>query len=237
MWDSTASLVDASWRVLGVDLPGLGGSATVLPEPPTMAASAWAVREALEGRVVPGAPVVFAGLSMGGYVVQAAMRDYGELLDGVILLDTRSGADTPEARANRLRIADESEASGTAHAVLGMAKDTLCEASVQRRPELVEFQRSVIESQTGTGIAWSQRAMAGRPDTADTLREWGKPALVIVGQEDQITSVDVMREVAELLATDAFMVISEAGHMSPVEQPALVAAGINGFLRAKFTAR
>jgi pimeloyl-ACP methyl ester carboxylesterase len=32
-------------------------------------------------------------------------------------------------------------------------------------------------------------------------------------------------------------VISEAGHMSPVEQPALVAAGINGFLRAKFTAR
>src|SRR5690554_8226288 len=69
MWDSMASLVDASWRVLGVDLPGLGASAAVLPEPASMAGSAQAVREALQGRSVSGAPVVFAGLSMGGYVV------------------------------------------------------------------------------------------------------------------------------------------------------------------------
>lgn len=230
MWDATASLLDAAWHVIGVDLPGLGGSAHVLPEEPSMSAAADAVHDAISGHTVQRRPLVLAGLSMGGYVTQAYVRAYADDLSAVILLDTRANADSEEARANRVRIADESEQSGRPDAVVGMASGTLSDANVAQRPELVDFLRGLIESQQGSGVAWSQRAMAGRPDSTHTLRDLKVPALVVVGEDDQVSPVDVMTQMAEDIPNALLKVIPDAGHMSPVEQPDVVSQVINDFL-------
>lgn len=230
MWAATASLVDASWQVLAVDLPGLGGSADYLPEPASMDASAAAVLDAIEPYVSGEGLLVLAGLSMGGYVVQAALRSNSELLDGVIFLDTRANADSPEAAANRLKIADESLQLGTSALVSAMASSTLSEANAHSRPELVSFMSELITSQRGSGVAWSQQAMASRPDSFDTLRQTTVPALVIVGVDDQVSPVDVMQDMNQALTESSLVVIADAGHMSPVEQPAAVAEAINEYL-------
>jgi len=44
---------------------------------------------------------VLCGLSMGGYVAFAFLRKYLHRVAGLILADTRPGADSPEAQANR----------------------------------------------------------------------------------------------------------------------------------------
>lgn len=230
MWDATASLLDAAWHVIGVDLPGLGQSVSVLPEEPSMAASAALVRHALEGHVAQGQPVVLAGLSMGGYVAQAFARDYSSELAALILLDTRSSADPADAKANRLKIADESETSGNSDAVLGMSSGTLSTTNVQERPELVEQMRHMIESQPGSGVAWSQRAMASRLDSGEVLANLEIPALILVGEDDHVSPVDVMTDIAGLMKHATLRIIPDAGHMTPVEQPDLVAAAINQFL-------
>ena len=46
---------------------------------------------------------------MGGYVALALLERHPDLVAGLALVDTKSTADAPEARANRLRIADEAE--------------------------------------------------------------------------------------------------------------------------------
>ncbi|MFD0888717.1 alpha/beta fold hydrolase, partial [Streptosporangium algeriense] len=62
-------------------------------------------------------------------------------------------------------------------------------------------------------------AMAGRPDSFDTLRGLTVPALVIVGEEDEITPVAEARAMAEAVPDGRLAVIERAGHLSALEQP------------------
>lgn len=234
MWDATASLLDAAWHVIGIDLPGLGRSADVLPETPSMDASAGQVHEALGGHVTAGNPLVLAGLSMGGYVAQSYVRQYPGELAGLVLLDTRATADTDDARTNRLKIADESEKLGTSAPVAGMATGTLSQSNAAERPELVAMMTRMIESQRASGVAWSQRAMAARGDSTEVLSALDIPALIVVGEDDHVSPVDVMTDIAGSMKHASLKIIPDAGHMSPVEQPDLVAEAINQFLHSKF---
>lgn len=232
MWEKMAQTIDSSWRVLGIDLPGLGRSASVLPDEPSMVKAASLVRESLDALEATGGPVVFAGLSMGGYVLQAALGLYPDYIDGAIFLDTRANADAPDVIANRAKIADESLASGTPAAVLGMASGTLSVRNAEQRPELVDFMKAIISTQSGAGIAWSQRAMAGRPDAFEMLRTLDLPTLIIVGADDHVSPPEVMKELASAVAGARYVEIQDAGHMSPVEQPFTVSQEINAFLES-----
>src|SRR6266567_293515 len=56
---------------------------------------------------------ILCGLSMGGYAAFAFLRKYPQRIRGLILADTRPGADTPEAQANRENVATLAESQGT----------------------------------------------------------------------------------------------------------------------------
>src|SRR4028119_1369450 len=80
---------------LGPARPGFGG------EPPLDAAAdmdeyaRFAVRRLDEAGVEKA---VFAGVSMGGYICFSVVRLFPERVAGLVLLDTRETADTPDAR-------------------------------------------------------------------------------------------------------------------------------------------
>ncbi|MDP9372246.1 MAG: alpha/beta fold hydrolase, partial [Chloroflexota bacterium] len=59
---------------------------------------------------------VYCGLSMGGYIGFAFIRRYAERLAGLVLADTRAGADTDEGRAAREDLARFVEHEGSAAA-------------------------------------------------------------------------------------------------------------------------
>lgn len=234
MWDACAPFVSAEWRVLGVDLPGLGESP--IPEgEPSLDQSAGLVAEVIVGLKGPDSgPLICAGLSMGGYVAQAIMRVNPDLLDGVVLLDTRVTADAAGPRENRFKVAAEVERLGSSEPVMGMATATLSEETVEERPDIVEFMQTLIRSQSAAGVAWSQRAMASREDSTEVVKAFAKPTLIIVGEDDTISPPDVMMQIARLVPGARAEVIAHAGHMSPVEQPAAVAEVINTFLVDSF---
>ncbi|WP_369824679.1 alpha/beta fold hydrolase [Cellulosimicrobium sp. CUA-896] len=117
MWDDVVEALPDDQRVLAVDLPGMGKSPDG-PQPPTIEAAADATVAAL--RRLDVASAVVAGLSMGGYVALAIAERDPDLVRALALVDTKSTADTEEARANRLRIADEAESAQSVDAVLGM---------------------------------------------------------------------------------------------------------------------
>src|SRR5690606_15302720 len=103
---------------------------------PSVTAMADAVATTLRSHGVERALV--AGLSMGGYVALALSERHPDLVAGLGLVDTRSTADTDEARANRLRIADAVVAAGTVDEVLPMAEGMLGVDHRTSRPELAE---------------------------------------------------------------------------------------------------
>ena len=223
MWDEVAHLLPPGRPVHAVDLPGTPGHATDLPEP-ALETSADLVAEVLRSAGVERA--VVAGLSMGGYVALALVERHPELVAGLALVDTKSTADAPEARANRLRIADEAETTGSVDPVRPMAASLLGETTKAARPEVADEIAAWIDQQEPTGIAWSQRAMAARPDRSDVLRGFRGPVAAIVGDEDTVTPVEAAEHLVATAVSARLVIVPQSGHLSAVEQPAEVAAAL-----------
>jgi pimeloyl-ACP methyl ester carboxylesterase len=220
MWDGVAAALPATRTVLAVDLPGTPGNAQQLP-PPSLDTSALRVADALAAAGVERA--VVAGLSMGGYVALALAESRPELVAGLGLLDTKSVADTPEAAAARLRIADEAETGGTVDPVRPMSRALLGETSAAARPELVERVDGWIGDQVPAGVAWSQRAMAARPDRTRVIADFPGPVTVVVGDEDGLTPLEQAQHMVEAAMGAQLVVVPRAGHLSAVEDPETVA--------------
>lgn len=229
MWDEVAQQLPAGRAVHAVDLPGTPGHSSDLPEP-ALEASADLVAEVLRAAGVQRA--VVAGLSMGGYVALALLERHPGLVAALALVDTKSTADAPEARANRLRIAAQVEESGSVDAVRPMASSLLGESTRASRPEIVDEVAEWIDQQEPAGIAWSQRAMAARPDRSAVLRAFGGPVVVIVGDEDTITPVEVAEHLVATAPQAQLVVVPRSGHLSCVEQPAEVGAALANLAQA-----
>ena len=72
--------------------------------------------------------------------------------------------------------------------------------------------------------------MAARPDSTGILSEIDVPTLIVCGEDDTITTVDEMRAMAEQISSARYVEISDAGHMSPLENPLAVNQAIRDFL-------
>jgi pimeloyl-ACP methyl ester carboxylesterase len=175
--------------------------------------------------------VVVGGVSMGGYVAMAFLRRHPERVKGLLLANTKSGADPEPAAANRLRIAAEVEAAKSSEPLIEeVLPKLLGETSVLKRPEVVETVRIAVQHAPPAGVAWAQRAMAARKDSAEVLREARVPALIVVGEEDQIMAVADAEALAEALPESRLVVLPGAGHLSSLEDPAAFNAAAKAFL-------
>jgi len=175
---------------------------------------------------------VLCGLSMGGYVAFAFLRKYPQRVKGLILADTRPGADTAEAKANRENVAQIAESQGTdAIADLQVPK-LLAAYTRQHHPEVEARIRQMIAAATPQGIAAASRGMALRADATDLLAGITCPTLVVVGEQDALTSPMVARDYAANIPDAQFVIIPLAGHLSNVEQPEAFVQAVSGFLGA-----
>lgn len=223
MWERAGSRVPGPRAVYAVDLPGTPGNGEDLPEP-SLEASADLVAAELARAGVSRA--VVAGLSMGGYVALALLERHPSLVAGLGLVDTKSTADAPEAAANRRARADRLEASGTVDEVLPDVDMLLGETTRAARPDVRLQVLSWVREQVPSGLAWSQRAMAARPDRTALLRAFGGPVAVVVGDEDTVTPVAQADHLAEAAVGATLVVVRGVGHLSAVEDPDTVAEAL-----------
>lgn len=229
MWSRVIDLLPPGFPVYTVDLPGLGtapspdqlGEHLDAPAGPTLELSADGVAAALADAGLKRA--VFIGLSMGGYVALALLERHPELIAGLGLFDTKTTADLQQGRTNRLRIAHDLQAAGSVDSVLGMAETLVGESTVATRPAIVQQIRTWISEQTADAVAWSQRAMAARPDRTDVLIGYEGPVSVVVGEQDTLSPVAPSRLMAQNAPNSTFDIIGDVGHLTAVEAPEEVA--------------
>lgn len=217
MWrPQLAALSDAA-RVIAPDLRGHGAT-DAPPGPYTMDDHAGDLRALLAHLGIER--VVYCGLSMGGYIGFAFIRRYPELLQGLILADTRAGADNDEARAAREDLARLVEREGSAAATDRLLPRYVAPATHQHRPDIVEDLRAMIAGTSATGLAGAARGLAVRPDSTGTLSRIAVPTAVIVGAEDALTPPAEAERLHAAILGSTLTVIAGAGHFSNLEQPA-----------------
>jgi pimeloyl-ACP methyl ester carboxylesterase len=223
MWNPMRRSLAARLRLITPDQRGLGR--TRLPETDREPCLEDAARDlvALLDRLEIDR-VVLGGCSMGGYVTMAVLRMAPERVGGLVLIDTRASADTPEAAGNRRALAERAETEGVED---WLAETMLPNLLSGNAPENVaDTVRAQIASQSPAGVAWAARAMAVRPDSSDVLAETTVPALIVVGEEDSLTPPDDARAMDAVLPESELVAIPGAGHLSPLEAPEAVSSAI-----------
>lgn len=223
MWNPVREPLAARLRLITPDQRGLGR--TPLPETdraPSLEDAARDVLALLDKLELD--KVVLGGCSMGGYVTMAVLRLAPERVGGLVLIDTKATADTPEAAQNRERVAARAEAEG----VTGWLAESMLPnlLAPQNSPGVAGTVRDLIDAQPPSGVAWAARAMATRPDSAEVLAAADVPALVVVGEQDGLTPPDAARAMADALPDAELTVLPAAGHLTPLEAPAAVAEAI-----------
>jgi pimeloyl-ACP methyl ester carboxylesterase len=230
MWRPQLAAAPAGWRVIAPDLRGFGRSPVGDPSVPASmdgyARDVVALVDHLRlDRVVVG------GLSMGGYVAFALLAMAPERVAGLVLADTRPEADDEAARANRDRMA-ETLAGGGPSAVFERMRPALLGASTRAlRPDVVQTVQGMVLAQRSDAIRLAIDSLKARPDSRPLLAGIACPTLIVVGDEDQITNVDVARFMHARIPGAALAVIEKAGHLSNLEQPEAFNAVLTGFLQ------
>ncbi|ACZ31441.1 alpha/beta hydrolase fold protein [Xylanimonas cellulosilytica DSM 15894] len=223
VWGPAAELLPAGVRAIAVDLPGQGYS-EFGNIPPRIDLVADALHQTLQGAGIANA--VVAGVSMGGYVALALTERHPGFVSGLALVDTKATADTPEVRANRLRIAREMEMGQSLEPVLALPSQLLGETSLKQRRHLLPTLDAWVHAQAPRGLAWALRMMAGRPDRTHVVKEFSGPIAVVVGAEDKVTPLDDAEHMVHAAQNGALTVVPGAGHLAALEEPAAVAAAL-----------
>lgn len=230
MWLEQREGLSDGCRVITPDLRGWGGS-PLGDDEPSIEAMADDVAAFLDAKNIDAA--VIGGMSMGGYVAMSFLRRHPGRMLGLILADTKASADAEPARANRERIAARTLADGSPEVLLEDVFPGLLGRTTKQRRALVSGRvRGLVQAAPPPAAAWSQRAMASRPDSFDVLRTARVPALVVVGEEDQLSPVADAEAMAGALPDARMVTIPEAGHLSAVEQPEQFNAAVREFLAA-----
>jgi pimeloyl-ACP methyl ester carboxylesterase len=233
MWRGQIDGLASRARIVAPDLRGFGASSFVPGASPedgvTMAQYADDLAALLDALAIDE-PVVFCGLSMGGYVAWQFWKRHARRLAGLVLCDTRAAADTPEAAKGRRTMAERVLKEGPIVAAEAMLPKLFSRVSVEKQPQIVESTRQTILSARSEAIAAAQRGMAVRPDMTGELASIRVPALLIGGAEDAISPPAEMRSIAAAMPDARFVEIPQAGHMAPLESPASVNSQIAEFL-------
>lgn len=226
IWQEQVRALSDHYRIITPDLRGHGAS----PAPDgtyDMEAMARDVLRLLDALNVEKAAIV--GHSMGGYVTLALWRIASERFVAIGLIASHAMADSEEARQNRLTQAEKVFMHGSVAIVDGMMAKLFAPKVAAEEP-FIEQVRNIMLNTRPSGIIGALRGMAARPDSTELLPHINVPALVMVGDSDQLIPPPRSEATAAALPNATLVTIENAGHMPMLEQPQATALALRNFL-------
>ena len=227
MWMPQVEALASFRRLITPDYPGFGKSPRP-PAQPDVRYYAEGVLELLDRLQLER--VVLGGLSMGGYIAFACIRLFPERISALLLANTRPDPDSEETRETRrelaLRIAEE----GVEVLPKLQMQRLLAPNTLENKEEIVKYVRGMILDSSPDGVVAALGAMRERPDSTDLLGKISVPTLVAGGEDDAISTPEVMGEMASKIPDSRHHTFSGAGHLSNLETSEEFNATLHSFL-------
>jgi 3-oxoadipate enol-lactonase len=226
MWRPQVAALAAQHRVVAPDLRGFGESGGTPATIDDLAADVRALVTHLQLSAF-----VIGGFSLGGYVLFRYLARYENGIKGLMLLDTRAEADTPEGKARRAAAIARIAAEGPDGFLDDFVKQMITPGTLAARPDIVAEARRLARASSAKALAAALQAMADRPDSFAVLPKITVPVLIVVGEADQLTPPDSARRMQAAISGSTLAIIPDAGHLSNLEQPERFNAAMLEFLR------
>jgi len=207
MWEpQCGTLAEHGWRVIAPDMVSA-----------SMDDCAGDVVDLLDGLHIHDA--VIGGCSMGGYLAFNVLRLAPTYVRGLLLVDTRSQADAPEALEGRKKLLEKAERQGPSAVLDEMIPKLLGETTRRERPGVVELVRSLGMTNSNDAVARMVRVLMSRPDVTPLLSTIHAPTLIVVGEEDTITPPALSRQMHDAIRGSELAIVPRVGHLPNLEQP------------------
>ena len=174
---------------------------------------------------------ILAGLSMGGYIAFEVMRQAGDKVEKLILLDTNARADREpqiEMRQSLINRASDED-------IRIIAKELTEYLIHQDRLDDEELCDRILDMASEVGAEFfqkQQQALITRPDSRGSLPDITCPTLIICGEQDVLTPPKVHQEMADLIPNAVYHKIADCGHLSTMERPDEVNQLMRAFLES-----
>ncbi len=218
-WLPQIARVPAGCRIIAPDLRGFRGSDPAFADPGVegvtidgYAADVLALMAHLDiSRAMVG------GVSMGGYVALAMVRRAPQRVSGLVLANTRAGADSPEGRANRDRMIALVGREGPAAIAREMVPKLLGATTQREQPDLVAVVDRMIRQNSTDAIAAGLGAMRDRPDSTPLLASISCPTTIVAGEEDAIIAAAEAAAMHAAIPGSRLVSLPRVGHLSNLE--------------------
>ena len=211
-------------RVTRPDVRGFGAS----DKPPGPYSPAMLARD-LDGLFaacgIDDAHVV--GISMGGVIAQRLALDFPQRVRSLVLVSTSSEVGQKSIAAWQ-RLADRIERDGF-DAQTADASRAFSPAFAQRHPEVVAELGRRNAACDPRGYAAAARAVSDYNWTAELPRVTA-PTLILQGLDDQLTPPGGSVKMSRALPHARLLMIADAGHNLPIEQPTMFRDSVLAFL-------
>lgn len=205
---------------LGTRLPA--GAFTRVPDAPvlTMEQLASDVLALLDHLKLERA--VFAGCSIGGYVLLELWRRVPERMLGLAFVCSKPQPDTEAGLAKRAATIAQARTGDLAALFDGFAQNLISATAKAKRPEIVSEVRAQMTLTKDAEVA-VQAGLAARPDSVPTVSSITVPVLAIAGGEDTSVTPAEMEAFCAAPGGCTYELLPDAGHFAAYEQPQKVA--------------
>ena len=203
------------FRVITLDLWGFGQSAKTDGQAIAMTNYADEVKQLLDKLRIKKA--IIGGESMGGYIALAFLQKYPNNINRLILSNTQSIADSPEAKIKREKTALDVLQRGTKSLIDGFTPKAI---SPNASKETKQLLKNILTAQKPEGVASALRGMSLREDTSDTLANTSLPVLIITSDHDELVPAIQSEHMHTLAKNSKLVVIKGAEHLSNLDKPA-----------------
>jgi pimeloyl-ACP methyl ester carboxylesterase len=184
-------------------------------------------------RILTDAPPTFclAGVSMGGMVALEIMRLAPERVRGLALVDTSAHRARPVGEEGAARFHEKNAAAFAVADMRALALSSLAGLVHPDAPQ--DVRDELVEMMVRVGAATYARqylAVAEREDQAPILATIKIPTRVIHGANDRLTSSRFAAKIHSAIVGSEFHVISDCGHLPPIEAPQQMASHLSALL-------
>jgi len=173
---------------------------------------------------------VFAGCSIGGYVLLELWRQAPERVRALAFVCSKPQPDAPADQVRRAGLIAKARTGGSAEILDGMAQTLIGATARKRHPEIVTAMRARM-TLTPEALVAVQAGLATRPDSMPTVVNISVPVMAIAGGEDPGVTASEMEAFYAAPGGCEFHLLPDVGHFAAYEQPQKIAGLIAAWLR------
>lgn len=229
VWVPVLDMLPRSWRLIAYDYRGGGESQEAEPGPLSVAEWSADLGHLLAARKVHG-PIVLVGHSLGATIVLQFAIEHPEVPSALVLV----GAQAALCRLGPMMLerARSIEEEGIDGWVTGPWREhpPFSLRTQREHPEIIDEYSKMLYLTGPERYVRAVQAITESPDLSEAIGAISKPALVLIGAEDDRTTPEAGRSLTRGLAAGRAIELPDVGHTLSYEAPGRVAAEITAFV-------